>query len=253
MELNRRQWLTAVGGVGVGVFLSGGGNADGAVSNEQASPLPDKEAVAKGIEVTATEDLMREHGVMHRALFIFSESAIRLRVNPSSVDLRALQETATLFRTFGEDYHEKALEEAYIFPALSRLGRPSDDLTNILTAQHQRGRLITEYILQSTRGANMEKGSAEPLASVLESFVRMYRPHAAREDTVVFPAWKQTLTAEQYDQMNDKFEEIETRQLGQDGFENAVLQIGKIEATLGLDDLARFNAPVPEIGPTKAG
>jgi hemerythrin-like domain-containing protein len=253
MDMNRRQWLTAVGGVGVGVFISNDRNADGAPSKEQATPLEDKKAGAANIEVTATEDLMREHGVMRRALFIFSESAARLRANPSSVDLHALQETATLFRTFGEDYHEKALEEAYIFPAISRAGRQSDDLTNILTAQHQRGRLITEYILQSTRGTNLEKGSPESLASVLESFVRMYRPHAAREDTVVFPAWKLTLTAEQYDQMNDKFEEIETRQLGQNGFENAVQQISKIEAALGLDDLARFNASVPEIGPTKPG
>jgi len=37
----------------------------------------------------------------------------------------------------------------------------------------------------------------------------MYRNHAAREDTIIFPAWKQTLTGKQLDEMNEKFEDIE--------------------------------------------
>jgi hemerythrin-like domain-containing protein len=73
----------------------------------------------------------------------------------------------------------------------------------------------------------------------------MYRPHAAREDTIVFPAWKQTLTAKQLDEMNDTFEEIEHREFGEDGFENAVRKIGAIEAELGLADIAAFTAAAP--------
>jgi hemerythrin superfamily protein len=42
----------------------------------------------------------------------------------------------------------------------------------------------------------------------------MYRPHAAREDTAIFPAWKQRLTATELDEMGDKFEEIEREQFG---------------------------------------
>jgi hemerythrin-like domain-containing protein len=72
----------------------------------------------------------------------------------------------------------------------------------------------------------------------------MYRPHAAREDTVIFPAWKQTLTAKQIDEMNDKFEDIEHQMLGENGFENAVRQIGEIERELGLADLSQFTAPI---------
>src|SRR5215467_8622704 len=72
----------------------------------------------KGGEVTATEDLMREHGVLRRALLVYAETVPRLRTNAASVSPDALQKTATLFRTFGEDYHEKKLEEAFIFPKL---------------------------------------------------------------------------------------------------------------------------------------
>jgi hemerythrin-like domain-containing protein len=79
----------------------------------------------------------------------------------------------------------------------------------------------------------------------LESLVRMYEHHAAIEDTVVFPAWKQTLNSEQLDEMNEKFEEIEHAQFGKDGFDDALKQISEIEQSLGLGDLAQFTAPAP--------
>ena len=156
----------------------------------------------------------------------------------------ALQKTAKLFRAFGEDYHEKKLEEGFIFPAVKKAGGDAAGYTDILIEQHNRGREITEYILSVTKAAKIESGDAEPLAKAMESMVRMYRPHAAREDTVIFPAWKQTLTAKQLDEMNDKFEDIEQEMLGKNGFENAVKQISEIEAELGLADLAQFIAPI---------
>ena len=73
----------------------------------------------------------------------------------------------------------------------------------------------------------------------------MYEHHAAIEDTIVFPAWKQTLKPEDLDEMNQKFEEIEHQQFGEDGFENALKQIAEIEQSLGLSDLTQFTAPSP--------
>jgi len=196
-------------------------------------------------EVTAVEDLMREHGVLRRALFVYSETAARLRADPSSVPSEALQRTAKLFRAFGEEYHEKKLEEAYIFPAVRKVGGEAAQYPDILAAQHERGREITDDILTATGGASVDAGSAEALAQALESLVRMYRPHAAREDTIVFPAWKQLLTAAGLDKMNDTFENIEREQFGEDGFEKAVREIGGIEVELGLADLAQFTAQPP--------
>jgi len=61
----------------------------------------------------------------------------------------------------------------------------------------------------------------------------MYENHAAREDTIVFPAWKDALSERQLDEMGEEFEEIERRQFGKDGFEDAVAHIGQIEEALG--------------------
>jgi len=71
----------------------------------------------------------------------------------------------------------------------------------------------------------------------------MYQNHAAREDTIVFPAWKEALSERQLEEMGGKFEEIERQQFGKDGYEDAVAQIGQIEQMLGLADLAQFTAP----------
>jgi hemerythrin-like domain-containing protein len=241
MKMNRRNLLGRIGGLSAGLLLGSRSNADISSPVEKLSlHKSDKEAEEK--EVTAVEDLMREHGILRRALFIYSEAAARLRSTPLVLP-DVLQKTAKLFHSFGEDYHEKKLEEAYIFPAVKKAGGEAAGYPDILIAQHNRGREITDYILAVTQGAKLKDDSAETLASAMDSFVRMYRPHAAREDTVVFPGWKDALTTEQLDEMNEKFEEIEHQMFGEDGFEKAVRQIGDIENEFGLADLAQFTAP----------
>jgi hemerythrin-like domain-containing protein len=243
----RRDFLRTSAIVGTGLVLSscGGGNMANTEGQkkEDVSSRPDENRV--GGEVTATEDLMREHGVLRRALLVYSSAAIKLRANTSSIAPDALQKTAKLFRAFGEEYHEKKLEEAYIFPAVKKGGGEASSYPDILVAQHNRGREITDYIISVTQGAKLGTSNADALAKSLEAFVLMYHNHAAREDTIIFPAWKQTMTGKQLDEMNDKFEDIEHEQFGEDGFEDAVKQISAIESSLGLADISQFTAPPP--------
>ena len=190
---------------------------------------------------------MREHGILRRALLVYSATAIRLRSNASTIAPDVLQKTAKLFKAFGEEYHERKLEETFIFPAVKKAGGEAASYSDVLVVQHNRGREITDYIIRVTQGAKLD-ANAEPLTKALEAFVLMYRNHAAREDTIIFPAWKQTMTGEQLDEMNDKFEDIEHEQFGEDGFEDAVKQISAIEGSLGLTDIAQFTAPPPPKG-----
>src|SRR4051812_37342197 len=68
---------------------------------------PDSDEAGEEEEVSAVEDLMREHGVIRRVLVLYRETASRLRLNAASVPAATLQRAATLLRTFGEDYHER--------------------------------------------------------------------------------------------------------------------------------------------------
>lgn len=245
MSTTRRQWLAAVGGAGL--ILGGCVRGDKTQPEKQPEKQTpeEEEGDEKGAEVTATEDLMREHGILRRALLVYAAVVPKLRSNAPGVSPEALQRTAKLFRAFGEDYHEKKLEEAFIFPAVKRGGGAAAPLTDVLNAQHARGREITDYVINVTSGAKLGAAEAGALAKALETFVLMYEHHAAREDTIIFPAWKQTLNAEQLDEMGEKFEEIEQQQFGGDGYEDAVRQIGDIEGSLGLADISQFTAPPP--------
>ena len=194
-------------------------------------------------EVGAVEDLMREHGVIRRALLVYRKMASKLRAAPASLDPDLLRRTATMFRTFGEDYHEERLEETHIFPTIKKAAGPAASYVDVLVAQHKRGRELTDYILATAGKGAVGTGDAETLAQVLDSVELMYEHHAAREDTVVFPAWKEALSAHQLDEMGDLFEEIEHQQFGKDGFEDAVTQIAKIEDVLGIGDISQFSPP----------
>jgi hemerythrin-like domain-containing protein len=240
----RRKFLRASAAFGTGLILSG--------CEKQMNPAAKKEEQAevhagKGGEVTATEDLMREHGVLRRVLLVYSAAAIKLRGNPAAIAPDALAKTAKLFRAFGEEYHEKKLEEAFIFPAVKKAGGEAASYADVLIAQHNRGREITDYIISVTEGARLGASNAVQLVEAFEGFVLMYRNHAAREDTIIFPAWKQTMTGEQLDEMSEKFEDIEHQQFGEDGFDDAVKQIAAIETGLGLADIAQFTAPPPPL------
>lgn len=115
MNKTRRELLAGISVAGAGALLIGCRRG-----SNQATGGGDQDRHAAGelgpAEVTATEDLMREHGVLRRALFVYREAATRLRQDPNSVQPDVLEKTAQLFRVFGEDYHERKLEEAYIFP-----------------------------------------------------------------------------------------------------------------------------------------
>jgi hemerythrin-like domain-containing protein len=194
-------------------------------------------------EVGAVEDLMREHGVIRRILVVYRESATRLRAKPTSVPGAALQDAARLMQTFAENYHEKQLEEVHLLPAVRKAGGVAAALIDPLLAQHQRGRELTEYLLSVTRGP-LGASNAEPLARALESFARMYEAHAAQEDTIVFPAWKKSLSKRQLSEMGELFEDIEHKTFGKDGFDDANEKITSIEGTLGLT-LPDLTAPPP--------
>jgi hemerythrin-like domain-containing protein len=208
-----------------------------------STPGPGQPNEEKSGDVSATEDLMREHGVIRRVLVVYRETAAVLRSKRTSVAPEALWQAAKLIRTFGEDYHERQLEEMHIFPALVKAASPLAGTVRTLIAQHQRGREATEYILTVTR-KTIDGSVSEPLARTLDAFARMYEEHAAIEDTIVFPAWKKALTSKELDEMGDRFEGFEHKAFGRDGFEDAVGQVARIERALGIE-LAALTAPPP--------
>ena len=52
------------------------------------------------------------------------------------------------------------------------------------------------------------------MTGAITAFVRMYEPHEAREDTVVFPAFRALLSADELDELASTFAELQRSQFG---------------------------------------
>jgi hemerythrin-like domain-containing protein len=74
----------------------------------------------------------------------------------------------------------------------------------------------------------------------MQSFITMYRPHAAREDTDLFPKLKDVVSANEYDAMAEEFEKKEHQLFGEDGFEKMTARVAQLEQQMGIHDLNQF-------------
>ncbi len=195
-------------------------------------------------EVGAVEDLMREHGVLNRVLLVYEEALRRLRAK-EEVPPNVFRTTATLVRKFVEDYHER-LEERFIFPEFEKRKKLTD-LVRVLRRQHQAGRAVTDVVLRNAAPERFRREAERAeLVAACQAFIRMYRPHEAREDTVLFPALGKIVPASRLKELGELFEKEEDRLFGEEGFEKVVAQVAGIERMLGIHDLDQFTPKLPK-------
>lgn len=195
----------------------------------------------KKVEVSPTEDLMREHGILHRILLIYHDILRYLNgqkiynkifINP------IIFSTATITQQFIENYHQN-LEEDYVFPKL--IEKPEySNLISVLRKQHDAARNLTNHILYFSSIKNTCFFENYQLIRLLSSYIHMYDPHSAREDTVVFPAFHQLTTPSEFEELGERFEQIEEQKFGKNGFEHIVNEVSTIEKLLGIYNLAQY-------------
>jgi Hemerythrin HHE cation binding domain len=161
-----------------------------------------KEEEKQNVEVSPPEDLMREHGVLKRILLIY-----------------------------GEDF---------LFPRFKKANKLVD-LVDVLLQQHQAGRHLTDITMRlATNQALKNADDRRKLADSMLQFIRMYNPHEAREDTVLFPAFHRIVSGHEFDSLGEDFEKKEDELFGDDGFFKVVDHVAEIEKKLSIYDLAQF-------------
>jgi len=200
-----------------------------AVARDAAKPRPAE-------TVSAPEDLMREHAVLDRVMLVW-ESGLRRLSHGEDIDPAVFGRAAEIVRSFTHDYHEKAEEET-IFPVFRKAGRMVE-LVNVLTAQHQAGRRLTERIRAAAPQARARE-AREAMGRDIQAFVAMYRPHEAREATDLFPTLRHLVTDADYWALAGDMEKRERQVFGADGFEKVVKKVAEIEALIGIRDIDVF-------------
>lgn len=200
------------------------------------SGRPQKKEEEGEEDISANEDLMREHGLLKRVLLTYDEIVRRIEAG-QDFPPQAVMDGATIIRKFVEEYHEK-MEEDYLFPRFRKAGKLVD-LVETLNTQHQAGRRVTARVLAAAPALKTKEDRMR-LAADLKAFNRMYQPHEAREDTVLFPALHKIVSPHEYDSLGEQFEKIERQTFGGDGFDIYLDKVSKLEKQLGIYDLKQF-------------
>lgn len=231
------------------VLLSGGGLVAGAAAASAGWALTESPtAPTAAVVIPPDDDLMREHGVLKRVLLCYREMADRVQ-SGQPLNAQDLHDSALIIHDYIEGFHE-GLEEGYVFPRLVGDGRVSSTVTTLLV-QHARGRVITQFLLrEATARAVVMRGTRADLAAAMLAFDRMYEPHEAREDTVVFPAFRQIVPASELTELGQHFADLELQQFGTNEFAAMVTRVASIEQNLGIYDLSQFTAQVSQYMPT---
>jgi hemerythrin-like domain-containing protein len=199
-----------------------------------AAPKPKP---AEDEDISPTEDLMKEHGVLRRLLLVYGEVIRRIDANQEAKP-ELVAQSAQIIRAFIEDYHERD-EEEYLFPRFQKAGKLTD-LVSVLLAQHRAGRTLTAQIQKLATPAAMSGAAGKrDLTQAMRQFIRMYEAHAAREDTVLFPAFASVISKKELKKLQELFEQKE-KALPMGDFEKMLAEVEKIERALGLFDLAQF-------------
>ena len=225
--IDRRRLLST----GAAVLAVAGGSINArrlaALTGPEGAPAPPPDV-----------DLMAEHGVLKRVLLIYQEAARQVG-NGQAPPVTAIRSGAEIIHDFIESFHE-ALEEGYVFPRLRDAGVLVSTVDTLLV-QHARGRELTQLILEgSTPAAMRSDATRQNVVEAVAAFVRMYQPHEAREDTVVFPAFRAMLGAEELNDLAATFADLQVRQFGAGAFATFVDRVAGIERALGIYDLSEF-------------
>jgi hemerythrin-like domain-containing protein len=241
---SRRAVLLTVGGLAA----AGGGFAagSGVARADNSGAAPDSLEVLR--TPTPGEDLMAEHGLLVRILLIYRH-LLAGQASGHPVPAGHAHDSALIIHDYIEAFHEE-LEEAYVFQRLMQAGQLKPTVST-LRVQHARGRELTQLILADSDGSgSLPTAAAARVASAMAAFVRMYEPHEAREDTVVYPAFRALLKPTEIADLGARFAELQTEQFGGDGFAAMVGRVAATERALGIYDLAQFTPP--NIAPSAA-
>jgi hemerythrin-like domain-containing protein len=190
------------------------------------------------VEVSAAEDLMEEHGVLRRLLLIYDEMARRLECCTEFAP-EVLTQAATLVHGFVQERHEK-LEEEQVFPLFEKAEKHLA-LVKILRRQHEASRRITTYLLHHATAPQSSPNFIQraQLGAYLRLYTRMYRVHAAQEDTVLFPALRTVVPPAQYLALGRTFAPQDQDRNGPQIYGRVLAQVVDLEKSLGLDDLEK--------------
>ncbi len=226
--LSRRSFIALAGATGAGVLAG--------------CSKPDQ---STGDADTTIEIVARQHGVLCRAVAILEE--IRGGMD-ARMDLppEIIRGTVEIIHLFIVNHHQQ-MEEKFIYPIFDATGKMSA-LVGVLREQHAAGSQLIGMmsgLCAEFSAKDLEK--RRTMGSAIHLFGRMYRAHADREDTALFPLLRRMMPPKAYADLSSACRKAESDFLGQNGFEETIRKLTDYENILGIGDLATFTPRADEL------
>jgi hemerythrin-like domain-containing protein len=160
---------------------------------------------------TPIKTLEAEHRAIERVVAEMRVSADRIE-SAKEADAAPVESLIEFLRDFADRRHH-GKEEQLLFPALERLGVPSQGCPlGGLTMEHQKGRAMVGDLAGSVRGwRNGEPGAAVLVAANLRALAAFYTSHIWNEDNLLFPLAAKILTPADQAELAQRFEEIDAK------------------------------------------
>ncbi|MFW6189459.1 MAG: hemerythrin domain-containing protein [Planctomycetota bacterium] len=227
----RRSFLKTAGVAAVGA-VTGVASAQG---EADMGGKPMEVAMAK----TVAEGIMHEHSIIQRLMGVYEECAARLDAGdepPSGVIVNA----GAVADEFVENYHE-AYEENHLYVPFQKQGVATDAIA-VMHRQHQVGRALIGQMIFLAGEEELQADDRRKLANLCRAYPRMYRAHAAHEDTVLLPHDEVIGRSIGHGSLHGVMMAYRRQKLGGLDLEGVMDRVAELEEGLGIADLDHFTA-----------
>jgi hemerythrin-like domain-containing protein len=162
-----------------------------------------------------TKILEEEHHFIQKVVGAMAVLAETLEAG-KEVEVKTLHEIVDFMRTFADKCHH-GKEETHLFPALEKKGVPMRGCPlGILIAEHEKGRSLVSELAKAAEAHTTEIPLArESLVKSLRALTDLYPNHIWKEEYLAFPMADKILSAEEQDDLYEKFELVE-KEIGLD-------------------------------------
>jgi hemerythrin-like domain-containing protein len=184
-------------------------------------------------KISPTEELCIEHAMLDRIMLAMDQT---LKMAGSrKADLSPLKQACAMIRQVVDEHHMK-IEEEEVYPKFED-DRVLAPMIEDFEEQHDEARKMVDRLEEL---AEAGKPDTAELRRVFMDFRDMMMAHAAREETVLFPAMQGTWSDDELDALKEAQEEDEKKLLGDDADEKVFKMLGDIEAAAGIESVGDF-------------
>ncbi len=161
------------------------------------------------------EVLMEEHRVIERMLRIMSEASGQIEAG-KEVDVDLFEKTIDFIRNFADRCHHLK-EENILYVLIEQRGIPKEGgPIGMMLQEHDIGR---DYVRGMDEALRRYKAGDRSQAMVISrnavGYINLLSQHIMKEDNILYPMGNRVMSDADRKTLLEKFEEVETKEMGQ--------------------------------------